>query len=181
MSVFWMLSDHNWLSGWVVSSEQTSSPSSNIISRPYTLALMQFSEEQVILFVVSVPCIPSVQIGAAEQSAGRVCRLSDLGSSQKSQTRILSTMHSLIWKCLFSCSEGKETIIFLFVIWENNYIFLCFLYLESHFSDLLLVLLHWSVVPSLYAQEVINQLSASVWSDGTEEASMWNGNEKTKT
>lgn len=57
----------------------------------------------------------SVQIGATEQSTGRVGKLSDLGSSHKSQTRILSTMSSLVCMCLFSGSEGER----------NNYFFIC--------------------------------------------------------
>lgn len=60
--------------------------------------------------------------------------------------------------------RGKETILVLFVSQENKQIFFFFLllYLEKHLSSLSLVSPHQRVVPSLHAQEVIKQLSASI-------------------
>lgn len=58
------------------------------------------------------------------------------------------------------------------------------MWLKRHLSALSLVSPHQSVVPSICAEEVIKQLSASVRKEvtvGTEEEGMWNGNEKTKT
>lgn len=59
--------------------------------------------------------------------------------------------------------RGKETILVLFVSQENKQIFfVLLLYLEKHLSSLSLVSPHQRVVPSLHAQEVIKQLSASI-------------------
>lgn len=58
--------------------------------------------------------------------------------------------------------RGKETILVLFVSQKNKQIFFLLLYLEKHLSSLSLVSPHQRVVPSLHAQEVIKQLSASI-------------------